>query len=526
MGGAPQAPKPPPASSPSPAAPPPAPADPEWDGVFRVPADSELISVESLSSPQIPSPPPSSPPAPAGRPPGATALLSPEDSIFDSDGDPTDVWGSPSPLSSEASMDDGEESHVIGGRYRIVEGLALGGMGAVFKVTHRKLQKTFALKIILTHRASDETMQRFFFREARVLSKLEHPNIVQITDFGHDKRFGAYLVMEYLHGESLFERLQREERLKIGIALQIGLQIAEALDYMHSRALIHCDIKPENVFLTSDELGASVGEAVKIIDFGLSRSMARDAQLDQREVGGTPAYAAPEQLAGVAPQPSMDIYGVGVLLYAMITGWPPFTGSVNEILQAKRSHDPPRPSERLGRRLDERLESLLTRCLARDPSARPASMAQLIAELRGLLVRMGYVVPESSRERARPVTGRHAALPDGQPAFLERCPMPMFIVGREGRVQVTNPVFCQVLETPVEDLLHKPLSESRLGRIYPTLGADLREATRHGHALLRRIEFRAGSGKPVSLSLWLTPERDPDGEIQRFWGMLMPLPTR
>jgi PAS domain-containing protein len=154
-------------------------------------------------------------------------------------------------------------------------------------------------------------------------------------------------------------------------------------------------------------------------------------------------------------------------------------------------------------------------------------MAQLIAELRGLLVRMGYVVPESSQRRSRPVTGKHATLPEGQPAFLDRCPMPLFILSKEGRVLVANPVCCQVLETPLEELLHRPLAESHLGRLYPTLGEDLAEAARLGHAILRHIQFRADAGAgAASMHLWLTPERDPDGDVQQFWGVLMPLPMR
>ena len=435
----------------------------------------------------------------------------------------TDVWALPDAMTGEAAPPTGEESHIIGNRYRITEGLALGGMGAVFKVSHLQLQKEFALKIILTERAADQNMQKFFFREARVLSKLQHPNIVAITDFGHDDRFGAYLVMEYLHGESLFARLQREGRLQIGVALQIGLQLAEALDYMHSRALIHCDIKPENVFLCSDAFGPGGGEAVKLIDFGLSRSMVRGAKLSATEVGGTPSYAAPEQLAGRAPQPSMDIYGVGVLLYAMITGWPPFTGTVPEILEAKRTRDPERPSKRLNRRLDEKLESMLMRCLARDPAERPASMAQLIAELRGLLVRMGFAVPQSSQERHRPISGKFPTLMGGEPAFLQRCPMPMFVVDRSSRIQLANPAFCDVLETPLEHLVDTPLSRTRLGRIYPRIAGDLLTAAHRGLALLRRIEFKSRSVKRASIFIWLAPEFDESGEVQKYWGILMPL---
>jgi len=453
---------------------------------------------------------------------GGVGLDAAEDDFDREEEHRTDVWQSPEQLALQTGTVGGEESHIIGDRYRITEGLALGGMGAVFKVTHLKLQKTFALKIILTELAANQNMQRYFFREARVLSKLVHPSIVQVTDFGHDERFGAYLVMEYLHGESLFDRLQREEKLPIGVALQIGLQLAEALDYLHSRALIHCDIKPENVFLCSDAIGAGGGEAVKVIDFGLSRSMVRGARLDATEVGGTPAYSSPEQLAGRSPQPSMDIYGVGVLLYAMVTGWPPFSGTVDEILEAKRTELPVPPSERLGRRLDAQLESLLVRCLARDPQQRPASMAQLIAELRGQLVRMGYGVPESSQERHRPITGKHNVLGQAPSALLERCPMPMFLVDPEARVLTANPSLCQVLETPLEQLLGARLPETRLGRIYPQVAEDLRVASRQSLAVMRRIEFKAGDGQRSALYLWLSPELQADDTVQRYWGILMP----
>jgi serine/threonine protein kinase len=423
-------------------------------------------------------------------------------------------------LTSEQS---GEESHIIGDRYRITEGLALGGMGAVFKVSHIHLGKTFALKIILMERASDPRIQQYFFREARVLSQLSHPNIVQITDFGHDARFGSFLVMEYLHGETLFDRLQREERLLTGLALQIGLQLAEALDFMHSRSLIHCDIKPENVFLCREVASATGGEAVKLIDFGLSRSMVPGGGRAKTQVGGTPAYAAPEQLAGQAPQPTMDIYGVGVLLYAMITGWPPFTGSMDEVLEAKRTRDPVAPSERLGRKLDPALEALLVRCLARSPALRPVSMSQLIAELRGLLVRMGYTVPESSIERARPITGKHAALGTGAHLTLDRCPIPLFVLDPQGHIENANPTFAQALETPSEALIGRLLTDTRLGRLYPELLQDLSAARERGLSVLRRIDFESRGAPRTSVFLWLAPEISEEGSVQRFWGMLMPV---
>lgn len=418
----------------------------------------------------------------------------------------------------------GEESHVIGGRYRITESIAMGGMGAVFKVQHIRLAKEFALKIILSERSSDQRMQKFFFREARVLSQLSHPNIVQITDFGRDDQFGSFLVMEHLHGESLFDRLESDGAMEIGVCLQIGLQIAEALDYMHVRDVIHCDIKPENVFLCRDQLSGGPGVGVKLIDFGLSRTIVRDARLSTDEVGGTPAYAAPEQLAGLAPQPSMDIYGVGVLLYSMITGWPPFTGSVEEILQAKRTQDLLTPSRRLKKRLNPDVESLIMWAAARDPAKRPISMAQLIAELRTVILRLGYEVPESALERARPVTGKHK-LPgrEENKKFFAGCPWPVFLADRYCRFVAASPAFCAVVETPLDQLLGASLTSSRLGQIHPDIEVDFAQARQRRIALLRRIDFSTPDGSQSSVYLWIAPQVTADKHIERTWAILMPI---
>jgi len=418
----------------------------------------------------------------------------------------------------------GEESHVIGGRYRITESIAMGGMGAVFRVRHIRLAKDFALKIILSERSSDQRMQKFFFREARVLSQLAHPNIVQITDFGRDDRFGSFLVMEYLQGESLFTRLERDGAMNVGVCLQVGLQIAEALDYMHVRDVIHCDIKPENVFLCRDELSGGPGIGVKLIDFGLSRTIVRDARLATDEVGGTPAYAAPEQLAGLAPQPSMDIYGVGVLLYSMITGWPPFTGTVQEILQAKCTQDLLPPSQRLKKRLNPDVESLIMWAAARDPVKRPISMAQLIAELRTVILRLGYEVPESALERARPVTGKHK-LPGSEEnkKFFAGCPWPVFLADRYCRFVAASPAFCAVVETPLDQLLGASLTSSRLGQIHPDIEIDFAQARQRRVALLRRIDFATPNGPPSSVYLWIGPQITADRHIERTWAILMPI---
>lgn len=444
--------------------------------------------------------------------------------LVDADEDSTGVYEVDELGDLDAELRGGEESHVIGGRYRITESIAMGGMGAVFKVKHIRLDKEFALKIILSERSEDQRMQKFFFREARVLSQMAHPNIVQVTDFGRDDRFGSFLVMEYLHGESLFDRLERDGKMEVGVCLQIGLQIAEALDYMHVRDVIHCDIKPENVFLCRDSTSGGPGVGVKLIDFGLSRTIVRDARLATDEVGGTPAYAAPEQLAGLAPQPSMDIYGVGVLIYAMITGWPPFSGTVEEILAAKRTQDLLPPSRRLKKRLNPDVESLIMWAAARDPAKRPISMAQLIAELRTVILRLGYEVPESALDRARPVTGKHK-LPgeEENKKFFAGCPWPVFLADRYCRFMAASPAFCAVVETPLDQLLGTSLTSSRLGQIHPDIESDFAQARQRRVALLRRIDFATADGAQSSVYLWITPQITADRHIERTWAILMPM---
>jgi len=290
------------------------------------------------------------------------------------------------------------------------------------------------------------------------------------------------------------------------------------------RDVIHCDIKPENVFLCREQRSGDPGIGVKLIDFGLSRTIVRDAQLSTDEVGGTPVYAAPEQLAGLAPQPSMDIYGVGVLLYAMVTGWPPFSGTVSEILSAKRTQDLTAPSQRLKKRLNPDVESLIMWAAARDPSKRPISMAQLIAELRTVILRLGYEVPESALDRARPVTGKHK-LPGRAEnnRFFTGCPWPVFLADRYCRFVAASPAFCAVVETPLDQLLGASLESSRLGQIHPDIEKDFAQARQQRTALLRRIDFSTHDGDLSSVYLWIAPQVTTDRHIERTWAILMPM---
>ena len=233
---------------------------------------------------------------------------------------------------------------LIGGRYRLVERVGQGGMGKVYKVTHSHLGKTFALKIISENFADKGKARDLFFREARLASALSHPNIASVVDYGEDEERGAFMVMEFLNGEPLSRIVRRESRLGLRQACDIMLQVAEALDYIHSNKIVHCDIKTENILLC-DVPGRKREKQVKLLDFGLARSTVSSRHTASLQ--GTPHYVAPERIRGGSPTPASDIYGLGILFYELITGKVPWDGTVAQILCGHLDLTPTSPSELL-----------------------------------------------------------------------------------------------------------------------------------------------------------------------------------
>jgi serine/threonine-protein kinase len=294
---------------------------------------------------------------------------------------------------------------LIANRYEILEQIGTGGMGKIFKVSHLDLGKVFALKIIHSELSENPHARDMFYAEARMASSLEHRNIVSITDFGEDIRRGAFIVMELLRGESLADRLDRERRQMPTVALDIITQTADAVSFMHERGVIHGDIKPENVFLSTGEgpLQDRRRNQVKVLDFGLGRL--KRSQRDrvgrvEDNLAGTPAYLAPERCCGSPPDEASDLYALGVLFYEMLTGEVPFDGNVAQILNAHISTPPSPPSWRLppGSQ-DDRFDDLILTCLAKDPSARFTSVRALLEELVELMERVGM----SKRRQEEPL---------------------------------------------------------------------------------------------------------------------------
>jgi serine/threonine protein kinase len=258
---------------------------------------------------------------------------------------------------------------VIDSRYKVLRKIGEGGMGTVYAGEHVEIGKGVAIKILHPAYSTQSDLVERFRREARAASRIGHPNIIDVTDFGSTEDGCAYFVMEHLDGIDLADVLSHERRLASGRCCQIAIQICRALSAAHAAGVIHRDLKPENIFLVARDGQA---DFVKVLDFGIARSMGRARRLTNPGVAmGTPEYMAPEQAEGGAVDHRSDIFSVGALLYEMVTGSPPQRSRDKELI-------PPR-----GIKADvpEELDRIIVRALAPEPALRYQSMAQLEYDL-------------------------------------------------------------------------------------------------------------------------------------------------
>ena len=275
----------------------------------------------------------------------------------------------------------GELRRATGNRYRVTRRLATGGMAHVYHASHERLGHSLVIKVLHRQLAADQEMRERFRREAESAARLTHPHICSILDFGESGET-VYLVMPYFAGGSLADRLARDRTLTPTAAAAIVAQVATALDHAHRHGVVHRDVKPDNI-LFDEDMNAVV------TDFGIATARFHARLTGTGRAMGTPHYMSPEQAMGKQVDGRSDIYGLGVMLYEMLVGAPPFDAQDAYSVGYKQVHEQPvspavaRPS------LPPRLVAIVMRCLAKNPADRPPRGYELADQLLATLPAQG-----------------------------------------------------------------------------------------------------------------------------------------
>lgn len=278
-------------------------------------------------------------------------------------------------------------------KYRLDEKLGVGGMGTVYRATHLLIDRPVAIKVLNSRFVEDEAAQIRFRREARAAGRLQHANAVTVTDFGATADGFVYLVMELLQGRTLREVLAREAPLDTARAVSVMLQISDAVGAAHQAGIIHRDLKPANIFIAQRP---DMPATVKVLDFGIAKlaaeALEEDDHMTLTQVGvmiGTPRYMSPEQCDGIQLTPASDVYSLGIILYEMLTGMTPFTGSTPLAVAMKHSTTPPLPPSEIVAAIPPPIEAVVLHALEKNPADRPANAQEFRSQLYATAERLG-----------------------------------------------------------------------------------------------------------------------------------------
>jgi eukaryotic-like serine/threonine-protein kinase len=263
------------------------------------------------------------------------------------------------------------------GNYDLIEKVAEGGMGSVYRAKHRETGQMVAIKIMPPHMAGNPVLLKRFEQEFRAASLLDHPNIVRALDYA-DNGSAPYLVMEFVEGESLGQKIERDGRMTESEAIRIVAQVAQGLHRAHKQGMIHRDVKPDNVMVTPD------GQA-KLADLGLVKEVEADLNLTRTGRGlGTPHFMAPEQFRNAKhADVRCDIYALGATLYMMVTGEMPFRSNGPLDAWMKKIHNELTPPRQVVPDLTERVDWAIRRAMSADPEKRPGTCREFVEDLTG-----------------------------------------------------------------------------------------------------------------------------------------------
>ncbi len=291
--------------------------------------------------------------------------------------------------------------HTIANRYKLEAVLGQGGMSTVYRATDPNLQRKVAIKLIHPHLSSDPQFVRRFEQEAAAVAQLRHPNIIQVYDFNHENEL-YYMVLEYVSGDTLQAQLKTltavHQRLPLLEIISIMTTMCQAVDYAHKQGMVHRDLKPANVML-------NVQGTPILMDFGVAKMLDAAHHTATGTVVGTAKYMSPEQARGVHPDERADIYSLGVMLFEMITGQPPFDGESAVSIMMKHVNDPLPDIAQIDTSMPDELIEVIEKSLAKTPEARyqtAAEMAEGLEEVRRSLNEATIPAPKRPREKTDP----------------------------------------------------------------------------------------------------------------------------
>lgn len=278
------------------------------------------------------------------------------------------------------------------GRYKIEELLGKGGMSSVYKATDPNLRRTVAIKLIHKHLSSDPQFVSRFEEEAAAVAQLDHPNVIKVYDFDQDGDI-YFMVLEFVPGESLQERLIRlneaNRRFSLGELIEIAASICDALDYAHARGTIHRDVKPANIMFNKN------GQAI-LMDFGIAKIIGGKQQTATGLIVGTAVYMSPKQTESKQPDSRIDIYSLGVVLFEMVGGRPPFEGDSAMEIMLKHLNDPVPDLSELNSETPPALKKIIEKALAKELQDRYQSASEMAVALRDVIKESEAAIPPLS----------------------------------------------------------------------------------------------------------------------------------
>ena len=327
---------------------------------------------------------------------------------------------------------------ILNDRYQLLEKLGTGGMADVFRARDLMLDRYVAIKVLRQDYSSNPSFQNNFRMEARAAANLSHPNIVTVHDFGFADSL-LFIVMEFIHGKDLKQLIHERGRFSVEAGIPLIIQACAGLGYAHRAGIVHCDVKPHNMLVSTDG-------RLKVTDFGIARALATITPDEHTDVvWGSPLYFAPEQARGEALSPASDVYSIGVVIYELLCGTPPFTASTPDELARLHISARPIPIREYIPEIPTALEEIIMKVLSKEPSARYRTADQLGR----VLLKFGTLpdpvpaavvnIPEPVKERPLPVRLEPAPRQRIQPA-----PVPQYTPEPAAPVEETESAFAEI----------------------------------------------------------------------------------